>query len=83
EWKQEPYRLSPPGDKYLVVIDGANHFSFGGRLGPRTAGITEAVNVLSTHFWDAHLRDSRPSREYLQSGRPARDSDGAYVFESK
>ncbi|MFM8414937.1 MAG: hypothetical protein ACKOCX_09445, partial [Planctomycetota bacterium] len=46
EWKQEPYRLSPPGDKYLVVIDGANHFSFGGRLGPRTAGITEAVNVL-------------------------------------
>ena len=83
EWKKEPYRLSPPGDKYLVVIDGANHFSFGGRLGARTAGVTDAVNALSTHFWDAHLRDSRASREYLQSGRPAQESGGRYAFESK
>lgn len=83
EWKQEPYRLSPPGDKYLVVIDGANHFSFGGRLGARAAGVTDAVNVLSTHFWDAHLKDSRAAREYLQSGRPAQDSGGRYAFESK
>ena len=83
EWKKEPYRLSPPGDKYLVVIDGANHFSFGGRLGGRTAGVTDAVNALSTQFWDAHLKDSRASRECLRSGRPARESAGRYAFESK
>ncbi|MEC4982596.1 MAG: hypothetical protein SAJ37_02605 [Oscillatoria sp. PMC 1068.18] len=32
EWKQEPFELAPPGDKYLVFIQGANHFSFSGRL---------------------------------------------------
>lgn len=83
EWKKEPYRLSPPGGKYLVVIDGANHFSFGGRLGARTAGVTDAVNALSTHFWDAHLADSRASRDYLQSGRAVQESGGAYAFERK
>jgi len=83
DWRKEPYRLSPAGAKYLVVIEGANHFSFGGRLGPRSSGVTDAVNGLSTHFWDAHLKDSQASREYLQSERPARESGGAYVFEHK
>ncbi|MGB3509853.1 MAG: hypothetical protein WBA93_11530 [Microcoleaceae cyanobacterium] len=27
-WKMEPFELSPAGDKYLVFIEGANHFSF-------------------------------------------------------
>lgn len=83
DWKKEPYQLSPPGDKYLVVIDGANHFSFGGRLGARTAGVTDVVTVLSTHFWNAYLKDSEASKQYLQSGRPAREAGGAYEFESK
>jgi dienelactone hydrolase len=83
DWKKEPYELSPPGDKYLVVIDGANHFSFGGRLGPRSSGVTDAVNACSTHFWNAYLKDSRESRGHLQSGRPARESAGGYVLEHK
>ncbi len=28
DWKKEPFNFSPPGDKYLVFIDGANHMSF-------------------------------------------------------
>lgn len=27
-WKMEPFKLSPPGDKYLVFIEGAYHVSF-------------------------------------------------------
>ena len=30
-WKREPFDLSPPGSKYLVFIENANHFSFTGR----------------------------------------------------
>lgn len=29
-WRQDAYRLSPPGDKYLLFIEGANHNSFMG-----------------------------------------------------
>lgn len=83
DWKKEPYQRSPPGDKYLVVIDGANHFSFGGRLGARSAGVTDVVTDLSTHFWDAYLKDSKASTRYLQSDRPAQESGGAYEFEWK
>jgi dienelactone hydrolase len=83
DWKTEPYQLSPPGDKYLVVIDGANHFSFGGRLGARSAGVTDVVTVLSTHFWDAYLKHSKSSMQYLQSDRPAQESGGAYDFQRK
>jgi predicted dienelactone hydrolase len=32
EWRKEPFDFSPPGNKYHVLIDGANHFSFTGRL---------------------------------------------------
>lgn len=32
EWRREPFDFAPPGDKYLLFIKGANHFSFGGRL---------------------------------------------------
>jgi len=32
EWKEEPFKYSPAGDKYLVFIEGATHFSFSGRL---------------------------------------------------
>lgn len=83
EWRKEPYEFSPPGHKYLVVIEGANHFSFGGRLGGRSSGITDAVNALSTHFWDAYLKDSKLSREYLHSDRPAQESGGSLAFKRK
>jgi predicted dienelactone hydrolase len=56
EWKMEPYRLSPPGDKYLVFIEGANHVSFGGYRGVANE-FTPAVQQASVLFWDAYLKD--------------------------
>jgi predicted dienelactone hydrolase len=32
EWKKEPFDFAPAGNKYHVFIEGANHFSFSGRL---------------------------------------------------
>lgn len=31
-WREDPFTYSPPGDKYLVFIDGAYHMSFTGAL---------------------------------------------------
>jgi predicted dienelactone hydrolase len=83
EWKREPYRFSPPGSKYLVVIDGANHFSFGGGLGPRSSGVTDVVNMASTLFWDAFLKDSQPARTLLDSERLPEESGGGWTLETK
>lgn len=83
EWKKEPYTFSPPGDKYLVVIDGANHLSFGGGLGGRGSGITDIVKLFTVHFWDAYLKNSEPDRRRLRSGELVRAAGGACVVEAK
>ena len=37
EWRKQAYELSPAGDKYLVVLEGARHATFAGRV----AGMAE------------------------------------------
>lgn len=83
DWKKEPYQFSPKGDKFLVVIDGANHLSFGGGLGPRSSAPTEVVKQCSIQFWDAYLKDSAVAKKYLQSNRLVKDSGGTCAFEWK
>ena len=83
EWKKEPYKYSPAGDKYLVVIDGANHLSFGGGLGARSGGITDIVKLCSTYYWDTYLKDSEASKQYLQSDRIVKDTGNQCSFEKK
>ena len=83
EWKKEPYTFSPKGDKFLVVIDGANHLSFGGGLGPRGSAPTAVVKLCSMQYWDAYLKDSAAAKKYLQSDQLVRDCGGACAFERK
>jgi predicted dienelactone hydrolase len=83
DWKKEPYAFSPPGSKYLVVIDGANHFSFGGGLGPRGSDVTDVVKLTSTLFWDAFLKNSERARACLQSDDLPAEAGGSYAFEKK
>jgi len=83
EWKKEPYNYSPAGDKYLVVIEGANHVSFGGGLGARGSDITDIVKLCSTHYWDAYLKNSEDGKEYLQAERLVKDAGGKFAFERK
>jgi hypothetical protein len=83
EWKKEPYKYSPPGEKYLVVIDGANHVSFGGGLGARGSDITNVVKLVTTHFWDAYLKESESAKKYLRSDRITKDTAGKCSFEKK
>ncbi len=69
--KLDPFRLSPPGQKYSVVIDGASHFTFSG---PGSAGALapfldqtddtapetyQAVIWATLRFWDHVLSPGR------------------------
>lgn len=83
DWRMEPFRYSPKGDKYLVVIEGAGHVSFGGGLRGRDDGVTEVVKLCSTHFWDAYLKDSASAKNYLQSGDLVKDVAGKCRLEKK
>jgi hypothetical protein len=83
DWKKEPYAFSPPGSKYLVVIDGANHLLFGGGLGPRGSAVTEVVKLTSTLFWDTFLKNFEPARACLQSDELPQDAGRSYSLEKK
>ncbi len=67
EWKKEPFKFSPPGDKYLVFIEGANHVAFGG-AGSHDSGIADAVKASTLAFWDAYLKDDTAMKAALASG---------------
>lgn len=65
--KMIPFERSPPGNKYLLVIEGANHVSFGGRLrGLR--GVADApalTKTLSLAFLDAFLKKDADAKAWL------------------
>ncbi len=65
----------PAGDKYELVLDGAEHSAFterplpGDRRG-RNSNHHRAILALSTAFWDAHLKGDPAAREWLDGTGP-------------
>jgi predicted dienelactone hydrolase len=85
--RQQPFREMPPPDKYLLVLNGADHMVFNGQPGVRTTVAAEAavypwVKRLSLAFWNAHLKGDAAARDWLQSEAPALElgSAGLYAF---
>lgn len=76
-------QVQPCWDKYLVVIEGANHLSFGGGLRARGDGVTEVVKRCTTSYWDAYLKDSKVAKEHLKSGRLEQELAGKCTLEQK
>lgn len=65
----------PPGGKYELVLEGAEHSAFGDRPLPgdseaRNPNHHRAILALSTAFWDAELRRDAAARAWLQGGGP-------------
>lgn len=56
EWRRQAYELSPAGDKWLAVLEGARHASFVGRI---DAG-TEALYPNSQMIGDTGRMQERP-----------------------
>jgi predicted dienelactone hydrolase len=65
----------PAGDKYELVLEGADHFAFTDRgefagESPRNPNHYRVILALSTAFWDAFLRDDAAAKTWLNSESP-------------
>lgn len=65
----------PPGGKYELVLDKAEHSAFTDRALPgdvekRNPNHHKAVLALTTAFWDAYLRDDQAARGWLDGDGP-------------
>jgi predicted dienelactone hydrolase len=65
----------PPGDKYELVLDGANHFAFTDRAdfgneNERNPNHHRVILALSTAFWDAYLRGDAAAKDWLTGDGP-------------
>ena len=69
------YPALPPGGKYELVLDGAEHSAFTDRAlpgdtGERNPNHHRAILALSTAFWDAWLRDMPHAKTWLDGDGP-------------
>lgn len=63
EWREESFRAMQPPDKTLVVVDGAEHFTFSGGRPRRPADPAHLREIEAATLWflDRHLKnDDRP-----------------------
>ena len=63
----------PPGAKYELVLEGAQHSAFTDRALPGESGARNpnhhrAILALTTAFWDAYLRDDLAAKAWLDGG---------------
>ena len=70
-WRREPYDLAPSGHKYLLVLEGADHY-LGGLVcrddlpkNPRGPDFVAAFNAMSLAFLDATTRRDSASQASL------------------
>ncbi len=91
-WRLDPYQLSPPGNKYAVLIDGASHLSFTGlaaepgAAAPKGKGkapspddevaIFQDVKIASLAFWEAYLKGDANAMAFLKSDALTNESNG-------
>ena len=76
ESRLDVYPALPPGGKYELVLEGAEHSAFGDRAlpgdsEPRNPNHQRAILALTTAFWDATLREDPAARAWLD-GQGAR-----------
>jgi predicted dienelactone hydrolase len=79
-----PFAGMPPGRKYLLVLDGADHMAFAGTAAraaaePHIAELTLAATIA---FWGATLQGNAADAGFLQSGIRAKLAPGDR-FEAK
>ncbi len=75
EGRLKVYPALPPGGKYELVLDGAQHSVFTdrplpGEQGERNPGHHRAILAISTAFWDACLKQDPAARAWLDGRGP-------------
>jgi predicted dienelactone hydrolase len=74
--RQAVFPALPPGGKYELVLQGAEHSAFSDRAlpgdsQPRNPNHHKAILALSTAFWDAYLRGDAGARTWLDGSGAA------------
>lgn len=82
------YPALPPGGKYELVLDRAEHNAFGDRpLGarqtPRNPNHHRVVLALSTAFWDAKLMENEAATAWLEGEGPGEVMEEGDRFQHK
>jgi predicted dienelactone hydrolase len=85
EWRRQAFTMSPPGDKYSLIIDGADHYLGGLICNPERGGdpdpqAVEIVRTVTLAFLDAYLKDSQSGMDYLLTGDIRGQSGGRVDF---
>lgn len=88
-WHKVPFERSRPGDKYHVLIQGANHMSFttartllpGGAA--KGQAIFDDVQCAALAFWDAYLKNDPNAKRYLASEALVKFSQGAVQLDRR
>jgi dienelactone hydrolase len=82
-WRRQPWDLAAPGDKYLLTLDGADHY-LGGTVGrddlPRAARGPEyvaAFQQVSSAFLDAFIRGDGTATRWLATHATALEAPAA------
>lgn len=73
--RRDVYPALPPGSKYELVLDNAEHSVFTERALPgekekRNPNHHRVILALSTAFWDAYLREDTAARSWLDGAGP-------------
>jgi predicted dienelactone hydrolase len=64
DWRMKPFELCPPGDKYLLFLEGINHLSFDGKPGA-LSDPTQFLKTGGLAFLDLYLRGDPSARARL------------------
>ena len=85
EWRRQAYLLAPPGDKYSLIVDGADHYLGGLICNPERGGepdydAVEIVRTVTTAFLDAYLSDNETAKDYLLTADIRSQSGGRADF---
>lgn len=75
ESREAVYPALPPGDKYEVVLENAEHSAFSDRplpgdRQPRNPNHHRVILALSTAFWDAYLKGDAEAKSWLAGDGP-------------
>jgi pimeloyl-ACP methyl ester carboxylesterase len=88
EWRMSPYRLAPPGDKYEVVVEDADHY-LGGLICRDNKGgeddpvAVEVVRSAQTAFLDAYVKHDQAALGWLRTTDFGAISGGRATLEYK
>jgi hypothetical protein len=88
EWRMQPFLLAPPGDKYVVITAGSDHYLGGLICKPREDSVPDVaalavVRAMTSVFLDAYLKDDADALNYLQAVDVPLETSGGAIYEQR